>query len=173
MAQQNYYYTYTPQGPFVLQQMTNRLSANNVPISPPEGGQAMRWTQSNESNNSAKSIYAESFSTPGTSPGPVMSIAGSPPQGVPHNSVNTFSDRTEGFYDYGYYNSPAPPVDIKLESHPQTRHTPSSLGWLPNTDLVKLYKFEPRKGKEPYFELLPQWTETEECPHRVYLDLPM
>jgi len=54
----------------------------------------------------------------------------------------------------------------------ENRPTPTSLGWKIDTSLLKLYKFLVAKGKEPYFELLPEWTATYETPSRVYLDKP-
>jgi hypothetical protein len=53
---------------------------------------------------------------------------------------------------------------------PETRHTPSSLGWPRGTDLVKLYKFIVPKGKLPYFQLQERFIPTYETPQRVYLD---
>ena len=40
-------------------------------------------------------------------------------------------------------------------SNPSNQHrsTPANLGWLPNSDLLDLYKFVVQKGKEPYFEV--------------------
>jgi len=53
---------------------------------------------------------------------------------------------------------------------PETRHTPSSLGWPPGTDFVKLYKFFVPKGKLPYFQLQERYTPTSQTPQRVHLD---
>jgi hypothetical protein len=53
---------------------------------------------------------------------------------------------------------------------PSARHTPLSLGWSTNSKLSNLYKFIVQKGKEPYFELCPPWSETAQTPPRVYLD---
>jgi hypothetical protein len=53
-----------------------------------------------------------------------------------------------------------------------TRWTPNTLGWLPNSELLNLYKFVVRKAKEPYFQLMDSWTPTQQTPARVYLDYP-
>lgn len=50
------------------------------------------------------------------------------------------------------------------------RQTPTTLGWMPNTDLVKLYKLMVAKGEEAHLELLSQWSETKETPRIVYLE---
>ncbi|PQE05760.1 egg shell protein [Rutstroemia sp. NJR-2017a BVV2] len=50
--------------------------------------------------------------------------------------------------------------------------TPLSLGWTPNTDLWKLYKFIVPKGREPYLELLPGLVVYDNTPSRVFLDPP-
>jgi hypothetical protein len=52
------------------------------------------------------------------------------------------------------------------------RHTTTTLGWLPNSDLLSLYKFVVPKSKEPYFELMDPWVPTPETPSWVYLDEP-
>lgn len=52
------------------------------------------------------------------------------------------------------------------------RWTPKTLGWTPNSDLLNLYKFVVRNSKEPFFQLMDQWTPTKETPMKVYLDNP-
>jgi hypothetical protein len=73
------------------------------------------------------------------------------------------------------------PANEFMTSHPydcssfqQTdnmRHTPNSLEWgTKGIDFVRLYKFIVPKGKQPYFQLLDEWTPTYETPLKVYLD---
>jgi hypothetical protein len=52
------------------------------------------------------------------------------------------------------------------------RWTPSTLGWMPKSELLNLYKFVVRNSKEPYFQLMDQWTPTAQTPAKVYLDSP-
>jgi len=85
---------------------------------------------------------------------------------------------------YAFTTSPLPPPTTDFYSHHsgssfygqptgfESRPTPTSLGWEKDTHLLKLYKFVAAKGKDPYFELLPQWTATYETPATVYLDKP-
>ncbi len=62
------------------------------------------------------------------------------------------------------YNEPLP-----VET---TKPTPKSLGWTLVAETLKLYRFIVPKGKEPYFELLPNLQVTAQNPERVYLDEP-
>ncbi|TAQ89399.1 hypothetical protein B7494_g2259 [Chlorociboria aeruginascens] len=71
-------------------------------------------------------------------------------------------------YDLTPYVESLPPSTSMQDN--TSRATPNSLGWSPNTELWKLYKFVVAKGKEPYLDLLPEWTITNETPERVYLD---
>jgi hypothetical protein len=64
------------------------------------------------------------------------------------------------------------PLTSAVESGLGNRHTPKVLGWTNDTPFAKLYEFRVPKGKEPYLELLPNWTVTFETPRRVYLDKP-
>jgi hypothetical protein len=64
------------------------------------------------------------------------------------------------------------PLTSAVESGLGNRHTPKILGWTNDTPFAKLYEFRVPKGKEPYLELLPNWTVTFETPRRVYLDKP-
>ena len=75
------------------------------------------------------------------------------------------------YVDYSYTASPEA-GDLSFETNDTAKHTPSSLGWTANSELVKLYDFVVSKTKEPYLELLPEWTATYETPRRVYLDAP-
>jgi len=50
-----------------------------------------------------------------------------------------------------------------------SRATPTTLGWMPDTQLPKLYTFVLKKD-EQYLELKPGYEVTEETPQRVYLD---
>jgi hypothetical protein len=52
------------------------------------------------------------------------------------------------------------------------RWTPSTLGWMPNSELLNRYKFIVRNSKEPYFQLMDPWTPTQQTPAKVYLDNP-
>lgn len=53
-----------------------------------------------------------------------------------------------------------------------TRPTPTSLGWSPDSPLLKLYKFVVTKQKDPYFELQEGYASSYQIPPRVYLDYP-
>jgi hypothetical protein len=59
-----------------------------------------------------------------------------------------------------------------LDQPDSTRWTPSTLGWMPNSDLLNLYKFVVRNSKEPYFQLMDPFTPTRQTPRKVYLDNP-
>jgi hypothetical protein len=86
-----------------------------------------------------------------------------PPSTHPFEAHHTQTLSADGLFINGPHNSSTPQ---------QVRHTPSTLGWVPNTELMNLYTFVAVRGKEPYFELPPIWTETQQTPHRVYLDSP-
>jgi hypothetical protein len=75
---------------------------------------------------------------------------------------------------FGSNSMPPQQFDSSMGYFQQTepKHTPSSLGWPPGTDFVKLYKFIVQKGKLPYFQLREKWTPTYETPQKVYLDEP-
>ena len=75
-------------------------------------------------------------------------------------------------YNAGSFGSPSLLTSDSYEAHQHLRCTPSSLGWLPGTELIKLYAFVVGKSKEPFLELLPNWTVTYETPRIVYLDQP-
>lgn len=57
------------------------------------------------------------------------------------------------------------------QSH-SLKATPTSLGWSPETELLRLYKLIVPKGKEPYLELLPGYTIHQNTPQQVFLDPP-
>jgi hypothetical protein len=67
------------------------------------------------------------------------------------------------------------PWDSQLPTFDQPdsmRWTPNTLGWMPNSELLNLYKFVVRNSKEPYFQLMDRWTPTQQTPAKVYLDNP-
>jgi hypothetical protein len=87
---------------------------------------------------------------------------------IPTSPVNNMP---RGPYEGNYL--PTQQQDSSFGSFQQTenvRHTPSSLGWSQDTELVKLYRFIVPKGKMPYFQLLEKWTPTYQTPTRVYLN---
>jgi hypothetical protein len=51
-----------------------------------------------------------------------------------------------------------------------TNPTTVALGWMPDTELGKLYTFLAPKGQQPYFQLRQEYKATPETPQRVYLD---
>jgi hypothetical protein len=57
--------------------------------------------------------------------------------------------------------------------HRQPKHTPSTLGWTLQTQILGLYKFVVGKGeRQTYFELIEGAQPTNMTPLRVYLDRP-
>ena len=104
-----------------------------------------------------------------------------------HTYASTPSPTTPtGNLDLGGYSTPTKteyrrssltpsPWDSQFTTFDQSdsmRWTPSALGWMPNSELLKLYKFVVRGSKEPYFLLMGQWTPTPQTPAKVYLDNP-
>jgi len=104
-----------------------------------------------------------------------------------HTYASTPSPTTPtGNLDLGGYSTPTKteyrrssltpsPWDSQFTTFDQSdsmRWTPSALGWMPNSELLKLYKFVVRGSKEPYFQLMDQWTPTPQTPVKVYLDNP-
>ena len=129
------------------------------------GGESMVWNYSNDSNNSARSRKTSSSSYYSVS-SPTLSYGSTSASSTSQAGFSRYPTST-AYSDY----MESPP---RSESTPRSfvRSTPSSLGWLPDTKLWKLYKFVVTKGKEPYLELLPDYVWTRETPERVYLDQP-
>lgn len=78
-------------------------------------------------------------------------------------------------YNQGYnnYTTASHNLERSLSSHSNSmKATPSSLGWAPESELLRLYKFIVPKGKEPYLELLQGYQICFNVPQRVYLDPP-
>ncbi|KAF7861507.1 hypothetical protein EAF04_008070 [Stromatinia cepivora] len=83
------------------------------------------------------------------------------------------------YYDDGYnqgynnYRTASHSLERSLSSHSNSiKATPSSLGWAPESELLRLYKFIVPKGKEPYLELLPGYQICDNMPQHVFLDSP-
>jgi hypothetical protein len=92
------------------------------------------------------------------------------------NKYKTALDSDLSQEEYGYGNTLTPqkypfltPFYTQSEG---MRHTLASLGWNRDTELLKLYTFIVPNGREPFLELLPQWSPTYETPSRVHLDPP-
>jgi hypothetical protein len=174
MDRQNNYYAHGSKPRYVPQQQAGWLSANDVPETSvaaghTDGGYAMAWSQSNESTDSSK--YSGPPSTPGTSPGIAMSTTGTPPQFeyASHLTSNNYVDNS-----FNYESDNKAMILQNSDPYQQDRlDTPSTLNWHLRPDLIKLYAFVVKKGKKPYFELLPEWTPTYGQPEIVNLDKPM
>ena len=91
------------------------------------------------------------------------------------STVSTFSTVPDSAYasnepyDPGYHIQLIEPSEESTDTT-FTRPTPVTLGWMPDTWLVKMYTFLAPKGQEPYFKLRHEYKETPETPQRVYLD---
>jgi len=77
----------------------------------------------------------------------------------PHPSLSPDLQGIYGTNDHAYSSDPGG----------TSRATPTTLGWMPDTQLPKLYTFVLKKD-EQYLELKPGYDVTEETPQRVYLD---
>jgi hypothetical protein len=140
------------------------FSGTGQPTAP--DGQALQQGASPQSKGT-RSVNRHSPSAqinPGTSS---LSPARAPSP-IPEDQACTPGDGHFGLDSLPNTLSPEVPT-----STPGVKYTPSSLDWPPNTDvrdLLKLYNFVVQKGKEPYFELQPPWTASQQTPERVYLD---
>jgi hypothetical protein len=68
--------------------------------------------------------------------------------------------------------TPPPHASASYSTRTRTRETPSTLGWLPDCEWIKLYTFIIKKGEDPYLQLQTEYAETEVTPKIVYLDPP-
>lgn len=68
--------------------------------------------------------------------------------------------------------TPPPHAPASYSTRTRTRETPSTLGWLPDCEWIKLYTFIIKKGEDPYLQLQTGYAETEVTPKIVYLDPP-
>jgi hypothetical protein len=138
-----------------------------------QGGTDMKWTSSAESSQSAMSRYSDVASSAIPSPNTdyaTMSPYGTSPQPYEYDQNYTLSSQPVRNVSYSSYRKPENCVGQLAENVLPSRHTPSSLKWRLNSDLLKLYSFIVTRGKEPYFELLPRWTATQATPQIVHLD---
>lgn len=141
-----------------------------VPRADFEGGANMEWTSSTDSSQTAYSH--DSFSSTGATPN--TDYATMPPYKTEHHSFqhNHYTTDAQLADNYGYDTSRNSGSYVRhpVQGSEPTRHTPSSLGWPPGTDFLKLYSFLVTRREEPRFELLHNWTPTRSTPRVVYLD---
>jgi len=129
------------------------------PIIDSQGGAAMYRDHSNESHYSTYSL------SPNLSPN-AMSYGRSSPALDYESTCTVYGNRdvTNSSHVDEYLSTRQP-----LEQDEEVRHTPDSLGWSSQTELLKLYEFKVPKGRQPYLELSPRWNVTLETPRIVYL----
>ena len=134
----------------------------------PRGGTAMGWNLSDQSSSSKTSDgNTYSIGSPGA-----MSLGGYSPGNYENSSYAT-DYAGAAFSSVSFDNPSSSPSQYPYpKNHDNARVTPTTLGWTPDTQLWKVYKFVVVKGKEPYLELLPGCNVTYETPMRVYLDHP-
>ncbi|KAM3075086.1 hypothetical protein ACMFMG_007456 [Clarireedia jacksonii] len=153
-----------------LYQEQDKLYPGSTSIPAAMGGWCMdrEMNYSNQSNDSSQSRSSGAYYTPQPS---------SPLMPYEHDSqLSQLSQQDEAKYAPTTYDNYTTTSQYIVQSAPIQQRifkwTPSSLGWTPNTDLWKLYKFIVPKGKEPYLELLPGLVVYGDTPSRVYLDPP-
>lgn len=126
----------------------------------------MNRNRSNDTTSSTRTRYSNenysSISSPATT---VLSFGDGSP--FRHDNDNFSAPQ---YASYVGSSPPIQPSDSNQTNSP--RMTPTALGWLSDTSLLQYYKFVVNKGKEPYFDLLPDYTATSQAPSRVYLDPP-
>ena len=126
-----------------------------------QGGAVMYRDHSNESNYST---YSQSNNS---SPNTISYGTSSPALDYdPNFTAYSNRDVVNSLYDNRHTSARQ-----RLEQNEDIRHTPDSLGWLPGTELLKLYEFKVPKGKQPYLELSPRWDVTFDTPRIVYLTI--
>jgi hypothetical protein len=176
MGSQNYnpIYSYGQQGLESRPKLENGMSylSTIMPSEVYRGGVDMEVTSSYGSNGSLG--FSEHNSSAVATPNTNMSTYDSPPfehesKYEPRN-YNTYShnEYTNNFNDYS--NSSSTSYEPRVQ-YPE-RHTPSTLCWPPDADLLKLYGLKIEKGKEPFLQLLSGWSPTPAQPEKVYLDSP-
>jgi hypothetical protein len=127
-------------------------TADSSTMPPWEGGIAMLPNLSNQSNSS--SFTMSSYDGPST---PVYGY---------DQDIYTTAAKVDSGYQEQYSSS-----TVRYHgSQRQPRHTPSTLGWLPDCEWVKLYTFIVKKGHEPYLQLQSGCDVTSITPETVYLD---
>lgn len=141
----------------------NRLWPNLAPASPAIGGWAMHRNYSDQSSTSTQSRSSGDFY--------------SPPPSSPSMSFDLNASQSPQYYDDGYsqgynnYTAASHSLERSLSTHSNSiKATPSSLGWSPETGLLRLYKLIVPRGKEPYLELLPGYQICSNTPQHVFLD---
>lgn len=131
-----------------------------------QGQDMLRHLSSDSGYHSNTSHQSDDFCYADQSPITVMStIPASPSRYYENNVTASQTLQSQYFESSQMYRSRSNPSS-------QQRSTPESLGWVPGSDLLKLYKFVVQKGKEPYLELLLGCSVTPDTPERVYLDPP-
>ncbi|CAD6444705.1 dedf643d-e780-4689-a075-725ca4ab91fb [Sclerotinia trifoliorum] len=136
------------------------------PTPPPAiEGLAMSRNYSNQSSISTQSRSSEDFYLP---------ISSSSSMSFDWNVSDSSQHHDDG-YNQGYnnYTTASHSLERSLSSHSNfMKATPSSLGWAPESELLRLYKFIVPKGKEPHLELRQGYQICFNVPQRVYLDPP-
>lgn len=132
---------------------------------PAMGGWAMKRNYSDQSSTSTQSRSSGDF---------YSSVSSSPSMSYDLNTSQS-PQYYDDSYSQGYnnYTAVSPTLERSLSSHSSSiKSTPSSLGWSPETELLRLYKLIVPKGKEPYLELLPGYQVCYNTPQQVFLDPP-
>ena len=176
MAQQNIYYTPHQQ---------RSSSRANLQVDVPwrssalRGGHSMQISNSTGSSSDAMTNYSDasspgpSHSSPNTDYTAMSSYGNSPGPVLYENYDNNYTSTAHPSdnSNYGPCSTPTPSTTPRFGNNLQARNTPSSLGWLPETHFLKLYKFVICKAREDHhFELLAPYAATLQTPLRVYLD---
>jgi hypothetical protein len=139
-----------------------------TPGGPIAGGVHMSRTQSGASNESWNCVDSAITSFSGNR----LSNPGSPAYMVgmdrypQYECMKPDPPKLNPYFPQQQYNSSSG----GFQQIDNVRHTPSSLGWAKDTELLKLYTLTIPKGQLPYLQLLEKWTPTYETPVKVYLD---
>lgn len=88
------------------------------------------------------------------------------------NSYPKYSEAPPNHIANMYDGNPSTTAQSYYESTLSSKPTPKSLGWLPDTQLWRLYTVVISDKKVLYLELLPDLRLTSQTPIRVYLDPP-
>ncbi|KAF7933820.1 uncharacterized protein EAE98_003529 [Botrytis deweyae] len=163
----------------------------NPTTAPSMGGFPMNRIRSDQSSTSTQSGSSGDFYSPVlmsrnySDQGSISTQSGSsrefysPAPSSPSMSFDLNPSHLPQYYDdgynQGYNNYTTASYSMERSSSNQShslKATPSSLGWSPETELLRLYKLIVPKGKEPYLELLPGYTIHQDTPQQVFLDPP-
>ncbi|ATZ53269.1 hypothetical protein BCIN_09g01430 [Botrytis cinerea B05.10] len=159
---------------------TAALSMGGFPMNRIRSDQSSTSTQSGSSGDLYSPIlmnrdYSDQGST-STQSRPSREFY-SPAPSSPSMSFDLNASHLPQYYDGGYnqeYNNyTTASYSIERSSSNQShslKATPTSLGWSPETELLRLYKLIVPKGKEPYLELLPGYKIHQNTPQQVFLD---